>query len=177
MKPTTILGLSAETSEERFDRFYREHYRLVYRAAYAVTGNREDAEDVLQDLFVSLLARWVQVAEMENPKGYLHRSAVHQAHKKNRSRQRDNIIENLDGVPESELPSSAMDSEIQDQLLNAMALLKPADAEMLILTFLHGYSAAEMARIVDKSQSAVSVNLFRARTRLKKLMSRQGAKR
>ena len=42
---------------EDFERMFQEYHGLVYRAAYRITGNAEDAEDVLQTLFLRLLRR------------------------------------------------------------------------------------------------------------------------
>src|SRR5215813_423607 len=58
------------------EQVFREHHGLVYRAAYRITGNAEDAEDVLQTLFLRLLRRECPPDIESNPKAYLHRAAV-----------------------------------------------------------------------------------------------------
>src|SRR5262245_11097668 len=55
---------------------FREHYQLVYRTAYGVTGRAEDAEDVLQTVFLKLLRRGHSPDLFKNTKGYLYRAAV-----------------------------------------------------------------------------------------------------
>src|SRR5690242_20658382 len=59
-----------------FEQLFQEHHGLVYRAAYRITGNAQDAEDVLQTLFLRLLHRGRPLDMDANPKGYLHRAAV-----------------------------------------------------------------------------------------------------
>ena len=49
--------MNARPLPEDFERTFREHHDLVYRAAYRITGNAEDAEDALQTLFLRLLRR------------------------------------------------------------------------------------------------------------------------
>ena len=49
------------------------------RAAYRITGNATDAEDVLQTVFMRLLSRRADSAAMENVPAYLHRAAVNAA--------------------------------------------------------------------------------------------------
>jgi hypothetical protein len=48
---------TGEALSEEFEELYSQHWQLVYRTAYAITGNRQDAEDVLQSIFVKLLQR------------------------------------------------------------------------------------------------------------------------
>src|SRR5262252_8069849 len=61
---------------EGFERIFNENQALVYRVAYRVTGNNEDAEDVLQTLFLRLLRREILPDMERNPKAYMHRAAI-----------------------------------------------------------------------------------------------------
>src|SRR6185436_7535468 len=62
--------------EQEFDRIFREHYPLVFRTAYGVTGSPEDAEDVVQTIFLRLLRREFLPECMSDPRAYLYRAAV-----------------------------------------------------------------------------------------------------
>src|SRR5215208_5136670 len=77
----------APLAEDLEDTF-REHSRLVYRTAYSVTGSAQDAEDVVQTLFLQLLRRGLPPAFKENPKGYLYRAAVNLSLNAVKARQR-----------------------------------------------------------------------------------------
>src|SRR3979409_2249355 len=72
----TVQRTNPRQLPEDLERIFQEHHGLVYRAAYRVTGNSEDAEDVLQTLFLRLLRRERPLDFQSNPKGYLHRAAV-----------------------------------------------------------------------------------------------------
>src|SRR6185436_8619001 len=61
---------------EQLDRIFREHHQLVYRTAYGVTGSREDAQDVVQTIFLRLLRQEFPADLERNPKAYLYRAAV-----------------------------------------------------------------------------------------------------
>ena len=61
---------------EDFERIFNENHGLVYRVAYRITGNNEDAEDVLQTLFLRLLRREVLPDIDRNPRAYMHRAAI-----------------------------------------------------------------------------------------------------
>jgi len=154
---------------ESFERIFREHSAFVYRTAYRVTGSVEDAEDVLQTLFVQLLRRDVPPDFDKNPKAYLYRSAVNTSLNLIRTRRRSVLSNDLD---EFEAVSSEEESrgrnEIEERLRAAMAELNPKAAEILILRHVHGYSDAEIAGLLGTSRGTIAVSLFRTRSRLRK---------
>lgn len=53
------------------EKLFREHSKFIYRTAFRVTGNGEDAEDVLQSLFVRIMHRELPPNFSRNPKAYL----------------------------------------------------------------------------------------------------------
>ena len=61
------------------ERVYRDHASRVLSAAYRVTGSSQDAEDVLQTVFMRLVRRDGGAHLDENPAAYLHRAAVNAA--------------------------------------------------------------------------------------------------
>src|SRR5688572_23287028 len=77
-----------EPAADELEEIFHEHYRLVYRAAYSVTGSEQEAEDVLQTLFLQLLRSGVPSGFRKNPKAYLYRAAINQALNAVRSRRR-----------------------------------------------------------------------------------------
>jgi DNA-directed RNA polymerase specialized sigma24 family protein len=47
-------------ARDRFDEFDEDEHERIYKALYFVTGNREDAEDLVQDAFLKLWERWAR---------------------------------------------------------------------------------------------------------------------
>jgi len=75
----SIVMLSNRTSgplKQEIERIFREHYPLVFRTAYGVTGSPEDAEDVVQTIFLRMLRSDFSLECMRDPKAYLYRAAV-----------------------------------------------------------------------------------------------------
>ena len=70
-----LAAITGESFRPGLEQIFLEHKDLVFRAAYRVTGNATDAEDVLQTVFLRL-ARLEKFPEITNLPGYLHRSAV-----------------------------------------------------------------------------------------------------
>jgi RNA polymerase sigma-70 factor (ECF subfamily) len=155
---------------QEFEGLFHEHYPLVYRTAYRVTGTAEDAEDVVQTLFLRLVRSGLPPGFSENPKGYLYRGAVNVALNVVRSRRR-HVLTSDGNLPDvSDGLGTTAKSFIQGLLIEAIAQLDPPVVEMLVLRYEHDYSDAEIAKLLGKSRGVVAVTLYRARARLKKLL-------
>jgi RNA polymerase sigma-70 factor (ECF subfamily) len=153
------------------ERLFREHHGLVYRAAYRITGRAEDAEDVLQTLFVRLLRRDRLPDLSLNAKGYLHRAAVNLA--------LDTIKARKQTVQSEEEATGSWDAgwEMRETIRAALAALHPKAAEIFVLRHVEGYSNGEIAVMIGTSAGVVAVTLFRARMKLKRTMRTQMGKR
>jgi RNA polymerase sigma-70 factor (ECF subfamily) len=166
---------------QEFEQIFREHSRFVYRTAYGVTGNAEDAEDVLQTIFLRLVRRELPPGLKKNPKAYLYRAAVNVSLSTLRSRRRRELIGDLDGFESSLHAAQARSaSEVRDRLLATLETMAESDSaavELLILRYVHNYSDADIGQMFGQSRGVVAVRLFRARNRLKKLMRESGEKR
>src|SRR5262245_39981780 len=88
MSTATAPGVTSRPLAEDCERLFREHYQLIYRTALRVTGSSEDAEDVLQTIFLRLLRREYAPDLKTNPKAYLYRAAVNLSLDTVRARQR-----------------------------------------------------------------------------------------
>jgi RNA polymerase sigma-70 factor (ECF subfamily) len=164
----------AEWSATDLEKTFREHHAMVFRAAYRVTGNVNDAEDVLQTVFLRLVKRDPQAEPVGNMASFLHRSAVNAALDLIRTRQ------NIRNVPLDELepvladaphrrPDRAQSSgEIREWLRGALARLNPRIAEMFMLRFFDGKDNPEIARLLNTTPGTVAVTISRTRDRLQK---------
>jgi RNA polymerase sigma-70 factor (ECF subfamily) len=166
----TSERLTSRQLPAEFEVLFQEHYEFVHRTAYRVTGNFADAEDVIQTLFLRLCRQGFPASISTNPRAYLYRAAVNIALDIIRSRRRhpaDNDDREILKVPAATEPSRG-EEELHDRLRIALAELAPDAAEILILRHVHGYRDAEIAKLLGRSRSAVSVSLFRSRLRLKR---------
>ena len=151
-----------ETLPAELERLFREHHGLVHRAAYRITGRAEDAEDVLQTLFMRLLRRVDSPDFSLNPKGYLHRAAVNISLDVIKSRRREVQTEIESATPHD------TGWEMQETIRRALAALHPKAAEIFVLRHVEGYGNGEIAKMIGTSASVIAVTLFRARLRLKR---------
>lgn len=145
-----------------FERVYRETSENVYRSAYRILGNAEDAEDVLQTVFLRFLRRDSSLGIIDSPEPYLKRAAVNAALDVIRSRK--NRTTSIEGLGME--PAKAAQQELSTRLRDALSRIDPKWAEMFILRFVEGYGNKEIAEILDMSQTMVAVTLFRTRQKL-----------
>ena len=161
----SVLEEPAISVPDELERAFRAQHRLVFRAAYRVTGNAADAEDVLQTVFLRLLRRDHHSDPLENPESYLRRAAVNAALDVIRSRQTNATIPLSDETPARMQPDA---SSLRQTLARAIAQLKPRPAEIFTLRFIEGLSNREIAEMLGISQVLVAVIVHRTRQQLRK---------
>lgn len=150
---------------------FEEHHRRVFRAAFRVTGSIDDAEDVLQTVFLNMMKRETGTGlDLGNdPKSYLCRAAVNAAVDVLRARKRKTALE-LEAEGRDETAGADRElarRELRRQLRNALTRLSPRAASIVALRFFEGYGNAEIATMLGTSPSSIAVTLHRARRRLK----------
>jgi RNA polymerase sigma-70 factor (ECF subfamily) len=183
---TAATALGAGPPPAALEAVFEKHHGAVLRAAYRITGNAMDAEDVLQTVFMRLLRRTPGEPGLDLSQAvgsYLHRAAVNAALDLLRSRRRsravglDDVEQELvdDGRPGPERRSSSR--ELGRRLRAALSRLSPRQAEIFALRYLEGLGNLEIARLLGSSQTAIAVILYRARQRLQReLRPLQGEK-
>ena len=159
---------------EGIENIFRAHHDRVFRAAYRVTGNTSDAEDVLQTVFLRLLRHGHSFDGVDDAGRYLHRAGVNAALDLVRSRKSAASVP-LEGTELNSLrdpghnPSQHQDTTEKREALRAtVARLHPTAGEMFILRYFEGYDNAEVAKMMETSEGTVAVTLHRTRARLQK---------
>jgi DNA-directed RNA polymerase specialized sigma24 family protein len=72
----TTTAAPAVTEPLAFESFFEAERAWLLRALVVLTGNPEEAEELLQDTFIAVWERWDRVASMADPTGYLYRTAM-----------------------------------------------------------------------------------------------------
>jgi RNA polymerase sigma factor (sigma-70 family) len=162
--PAAAIAPPAEWSLETV---FRDHHSLVFRAAYRVTGNGADAEDVLQTVFYRLARR--EPGEVASVESYLYRAAVNAALDVMRSRQSAAALplDEIEGELSVEAGASPGDehdaAELKQWMRRTVARLSARTAEIFALRYFEDRDNAEIARILGTSEGTVAVTLHRAR--------------
>ncbi len=151
---------------------FAAHQQRLLRAAYRITGNMADAEDVAQSVFLRLLRTGAE--EVDHPESYLYRAAINGALDVMRRRTADRSVAldeaaELHSVrPEGAPDRAASSRELRTWLRQALSSLSPRAAEMFVLRYLEDCSNRDIARITGSSAGVVAVTLFHARAKLRR---------
>ena len=155
---------SSVTAARELDELYRLHAAEVFRYAYAVLGNRADAEDVTQTTFVNALRALERGDRPRKPTNWL----ITIAHNLIRQRFR----QQQSRPPEVELDRDVAAAEATDdgpsidELVHALQRIPPTQRQALVLRELEGRSYGEIGELLGVSQSALEALIFRARRSL-----------
>lgn len=174
---------TAGSPRPTLEELFRQHHERVFRAAYRVTGDTGDAEDVLQTVFVRLLRRGDDLDLSATAGSYLYRAAVNAAIDLLRKRRRSKAVA-LDGMEEVlRDPAQAgperreRGRELADDLRDALAGVSPRHAEIFTLRYFEGWANKEIAEHLGITQNRVAVTLHRVRARLQEeLASHRGGR-
>ena len=161
---------------DEFEALFREYSAMVYRTAYGITGSREDAQDVVQTVFLRLLRRDPSRDTQRNPKAYLYRAAVNLSLDTLKARRRRPFVSDIDTTQVAAPPVASSDED-HSRLYEAVASLAEESREIVILRYIHEYSDAEIATMLGRSRVAIAVSLFRSRARLKRLLEKPETKK
>lgn len=170
MSTVTVFKVTGTPQAKELEQLFKEYYQLVYRTAYGVTRNAQDAEDVLQTIFAGLLRRELPAGLRKNPKSYLYRAAFNLALNRVRDRKHQGSSENVESLGGTDPSDSDFYEKLDESLYEAITELHPTAAQIVILRYVHNYRLADIARTLKTSRSTVAVTLFRARARLKSLI-------
>lgn len=153
-----------------WDRIVREHGAVVFGVAWRILGHTEDAEDVVQDVFLEA-HRLRQTRRVRRWAGLLRRMAAWRA--LDRLRQRRSTVA-VDGLPTAAYTqgpeSEAIERELAERLRDAVARLPRQEASVFCLRYFENLSYQEIATAMNASTGAVATALHRARAKLEALL-------
>jgi RNA polymerase sigma-70 factor (ECF subfamily) len=163
------IPMRSRTPVAGFAALYERHYEAVFRAALRVTGNPADAEDVLQTVFLRVMAGGGDVEEVALPAAYFRRAAVNAAVDVLRRRE---LRAESGYDPEAPFVAVRPQLDLKERLRRALAILERDDATLFLLRHVEGLSIEELAAMFEMEKNNVSVRLHRIRQRLQAEMQR-----
>jgi len=160
----------SEFLPKEIEGIFQETCQMVYRTAHGITGSAEDAEDILQTVFLRLLRRGSTRDLLKNPRAYLYRAAVNLSLDIIQQRKREILTDDTERFQTAVSDDSDRLEELHAHLYAAVARLDPDSADILVLRYVHNYSDAEIAKLLGKSRGLIAIRLFRLRSRLRKII-------
>ena len=165
LSDSTLLERLSQGDESSFDILFFRHYDRVYGLLFRLIGNRQEAEDVTQEVFLKLYRQPFDSRSDHNLSAWLYRVATNMAYNHIRSRKR-RWTRNRLLVPDSdESPSDPADvvsvSETRAKIRTALTRLPRRQTQLLLLRHM-GFSYAELAEYCDVAPGSVGSLLARA---------------
>jgi RNA polymerase sigma-70 factor (ECF subfamily) len=153
-----------------FEELYRTTASSLRRYALRSCGNRQQAEDIVQEAFLRILTPTAQ--PIREPVRYLYRLTTNLLRDEWRRAPRRTEEELSDDHP---APSSTQQADLGADLAAALARLGPKDRQLLWLAYAEGFTHHEIAEIMGRRPASIRVLLFRARQRLERVITRGGS--
>jgi len=149
-----------------FEAFYQAEARTLFRRLWLVTGNRAEAEELMQDAFLSIWQRWAQVSGIDDPVGYLYRTAMNLFRKRYR-RATLALRRTVRLAPSNDDFSEADDRHI---VRHVLATLPPRQRAALVLTELLGFTTKEAGDALGVTDATIRSLTRHGRDAFRKVM-------
>ncbi|RPH34209.1 MAG: sigma-70 family RNA polymerase sigma factor [Chloroflexi bacterium] len=124
-----------------------------------VTGSRHEAEEIMQDAYVKLWERWDRVSVIDDPAGFLFRTAMNLF----RSRYRRAVLAVRRQVSMAPAVDDLALVEERDEVVRILRMLSPAERASVVLTTMFGYTSEEAGRLLGVKAATVRAHATRAR--------------
>ncbi|MDX3094043.1 SigE family RNA polymerase sigma factor [Streptomyces sp. ME02-6991-2B] len=161
-----VPGERCFTADADFTAYVQERRASLYATAYHLTGDRHEAEDLLQSALFSTYRAWDRISDKAAVGGYLRRTMTNLHISAWRRRK-------LNEYPTEELPETAGDTdamrgtELRAVLWQALAKLPEPQRTMLVLRYYEGRTDPEIADILGISVGTVKSSIWRSLRRLR----------
>lgn len=164
----------------KFEIFYKDYYEKLFRAAFRLTGNKEDAQDVIQEAYMNAFKSFSTFDNKSSFGTWIYRILLNCTYRyiKKRDKLPVKIITAESGISETEfwesirsnesVEDNAMVEDIRETCIQLFLDCIPKKQRIAFtLKTLMQLSIDEVAEIMDISKSAVKINVYRAKQHLK----------
>jgi RNA polymerase sigma-70 factor, ECF subfamily len=168
----TAVALARDGDSDAFRGLVDRHSRAVYRLAHRMTGNPQDAEDVVQETFLKAYRQLGRFESRANFSTWLHRIAVNCSIDLIRGRKHQEAghdasdLEALDSADDQRVDPSPerlmLSTEVQEKVGRAMEGLTHMERAAFVLRHFEGQSIEEISRALGLKANAAKHSIFRA---------------
>ena len=172
----TVLARARQGDSEAFRALVERHSRSVFRMAYRMTGNEQDAEDVVQESFLRAYRQLGRFESRANFGTWLYRIVANCSVDLMRSKQarhdqaRGESLDEAAEMPATDSPTPermAQSAEIETRVQTALAALSPLERAAFTLRHYEGRSIEEISGTLGLGTSAAKHSVFRAVKKLR----------
>ncbi len=164
------MDIKKEKRKELFIELYDKHADAIFRFCYFKTGNRENAKDLTQDIFIKVF-NYLAEKEIQNAKSFIYaiaKNTIIDFWRKGKSVSENQLPENFfENIAEEDQTETAIDYSIFLSLLNK---LSESDREVILLRYVEDLSSKDMAELLGERENTILVRISRAREKLRDLL-------
>lgn len=159
----------SRSSDGEFSAYVAARSRALERYAFVLTGDRQRAEDLVQNALLRLYRQWNRVSALEHPDAYVRQIVTNQYLDWRRRRQHTETSDLLEaGRP---APDPAVGVVDRDELARALQGITPHQRTVLVLRHVEGLDDEAIATVLGCSVGTVRTHAARGRERLRVLLS------
>lgn len=171
-----VLARARRGDEDAFRVLVEQHSRSVFRLAYRMTGNEQDAEDVVQESFLRAYKQLGRFESRANFGTWIYRITANccvdlmRARQARHDQSRGESLDAAEQMPSDHKPDPerlAESGEIDRQVRNALAMLSPLERAAFTLRHYEGRSIDEISSTLGLRTSAAKHSVFRAVKKLR----------
>jgi len=182
-----LLSRLRKRDPELLASLVREHSRPLYRAARALGFSEPDAEDLVQEVFVTFLSSLDRFEGRSQLRtwlfGILHKKAMERRRAQAREGRHDPIDEVFEArfdaqgnwsAPPRDLGRLAEARQLLDAIQHCLERLPPSQRAVFVLREMEGFETKEICKITGVTVTNLGVLIFRARNRLRECLEERG---
>lgn len=159
----TESAVSLERTKEEITVLYDQHIDMVYRICFSLLGNKADAEDAAQAVFLKLMKSDMRFVDTEHEKAWLITTARNQCRDIHRQWWRKNVVA-LDKITETAAADIYASS---GETMDAVMRLQPKLRIVVYLHYYEGYKLSEIADLLELNINTVKTQIRAAKRQLK----------
>ncbi len=172
---TNIIHAAQRGDEHAFRQLLERHYEYVYRIAYRVLLNTDDARDAAQEVFIKVWRNIGTFNTAMNFTTWLYRIVANTALDLHRSRSRRPLIwhDTPDMPADATIEQNADAHDLQHIVRSLLGQLPPVQRLIFALRDIEDLPVADVAAVTGNSIAGVKTNLSYARRRMRELLAAQ----
>jgi RNA polymerase sigma-70 factor (ECF subfamily) len=171
------LVRAAQAGDARaFGELYERYRQPLYRYCLARSNSPHEAEDLVSDVFLRAMESLARYRDQGLPFiAFLYRVARNAAVDRHRKDKGSSLFDmTIEPRSSVDVEGDAARASDMDTVLGALRKIKPEYREVILLRFVEGYSAADVAKLLDKAEKAIWNLQQRGLERLRHELQRTG---
>lgn len=175
MEITELVRQLKNGNHAAFDALYEKYKNTLLRMAYLVSGQMDDAEDIVQETFVKC---YLHIGELKKDEGFqpwlfqiLYRTAYRQLKKRKREIPDEDVGIQTDVTDGITSLDRIIRTEEEKMVYNAVQTLDFKHRAVVVLFYYHEMPMKEIASVLECTEGTVKSRLFTARKKLRKSLN------